>query len=76
MRRIVLTFDWEAAPTSPGSRRVITVTFAEKDGRTMQTFHQTPFLNVDARDSHVSAGTSASTASRPMPKRSPGGDQR
>ena len=32
---------------------LVTVTFAEKDGKTVQTFHQTPFSTVAIRDSHV-----------------------
>jgi hypothetical protein len=32
---------------------VITVLFSEKNGRTTQSFHQTPFSSVAARDSHV-----------------------
>jgi hypothetical protein len=31
----------------------VTVSFAEKDGNTIQTFHQTPFSSVASRDSHV-----------------------
>lgn len=32
---------------------VVTVTFAEVNGKTLQTFHQTPFSSVAQRDSHV-----------------------
>ena len=32
---------------------IITVTFEEKNGATIQSFHQTPFSSVAARDSHV-----------------------
>jgi uncharacterized protein YndB with AHSA1/START domain len=32
---------------------LVTVTFAEKDGNTLQTFHQAPFSSVASRDSHV-----------------------
>ena len=53
-RRIVLTFAWEDGRDQPGVETLVTVTFAEKDGRTVQTFHQAPFLNVETRDSHVS----------------------
>jgi hypothetical protein len=31
----------------------VTITFEERDGKTVQTFHQRPFLNVARRDSHV-----------------------
>jgi uncharacterized protein YndB with AHSA1/START domain len=49
-RRIVMSFAWEDA------RRVdtlVTITFATKGGKTVQTFHQAPFTNVESRDSHV-----------------------
>jgi hypothetical protein len=32
---------------------VVTVTFAEKDGKTVQSFHQTPFSSVKDRDDHI-----------------------
>lgn len=51
-RRIVFTFAWDAGPAA-GVDTVITVTFAEQQGMTVQTFHQTPFANVERRDSHV-----------------------
>jgi uncharacterized protein YndB with AHSA1/START domain len=52
-RRIVLTFAWEEERDRPGHETLVTVTFAETDGKTVQTFHQAPFLNVEARDSHI-----------------------
>lgn len=51
-RRIVFTFAWDAGP-SAGVETVVTVTFAERNGMTVQTFHQAPFLNVERRDAHV-----------------------
>ncbi|WP_428699144.1 SRPBCC family protein [Stappia sp.] len=52
LRRIVFTFQWDE-----GSGRdldtLVTVSFAEKDGRTVQSFHQAPFSSVAIRDSHV-----------------------
>lgn len=50
--RIVFTFQWNE-DTGPDLDTVVTVTFAEKDGRTIQTFHQTPFSTVESRDSHI-----------------------
>lgn len=51
-RRIVFTFQWdEESGRDPDT--LATVTFAEKDGGTVQTFHQAPFASVEARDSHV-----------------------
>jgi len=51
-KRIVFTFRWDEE-----SRRdrdtLVTVTFAERNGNTLQTFHQAPFASVADRDSHV-----------------------
>ena len=51
-RRIVFTFRWDEE-SGRDLDTVVTVTFAQKDGRTVQTFHQTPFSTVAIRDSHV-----------------------
>jgi len=51
-RRIVFTFTWDEGPAA-GVETVVTVTFAEQHGSTIQTFHQTPFTSVERRDSHV-----------------------
>ena len=51
-RRIVFTFTWEDGPAG-GVETVVTVTFADQNGMTVQTFHQTPFASVERRDSHV-----------------------
>jgi uncharacterized protein YndB with AHSA1/START domain len=51
-RRIVFTFAWEEG-SGETNDTLVTVTFAEKDGKTIQSFHQTPFSSVAARDSHV-----------------------
>ncbi|MFZ5721270.1 MAG: SRPBCC family protein [Pseudomonadota bacterium] len=51
-RRIVFTFKWDSGPAG-GVDTVVTVTFAEEHGVTIQTFHQTPFTSVERRDSHV-----------------------
>lgn len=52
-RRIVFTFSWEDGRDQPGVDTLVTVTFTEQDGKTVQTFHQAPFLTVEGRDSHV-----------------------
>ena len=52
-RRIVYSFAWEDGRDQPGIDTLITVTFTEEDGKTVQSFHQTPFINVEARDSHI-----------------------
>lgn len=51
-RRIVFTFTWDSGPAA-GVETLVTVTFAEMNGVTIQTFHQTPFETVERRDSHV-----------------------
>jgi uncharacterized protein YndB with AHSA1/START domain len=51
-RRLVFTFTWDSGPAG-GVETLITVTFAEEHGVTIQTFHQTPFTSVERRDSHV-----------------------
>lgn len=51
-KRIVFTFQWgEESRQDPET--LVTVSFAERDGKTIQTFHQAPFARVEARDSHV-----------------------
>jgi len=53
-RRIVYTFKWDGGDDGDdGIETLITVTFVEKDGKTLQSFHQTPFASVESRDSHV-----------------------
>jgi uncharacterized protein YndB with AHSA1/START domain len=51
-RRIVFTFQWDEE-SGRDRDTVVTVTFAEKNGKTIQTFHQAPFSNVAIRDSHI-----------------------
>jgi len=51
-KRIVFTFRWDEDSGQYGDT-LVTVSFAEKDGNTVQTFHQTPFSSVAIRDSHV-----------------------
>ena len=55
--RIVFTFAWEDGGDQPGVDTLVTLTFEEKDGRTVQTFHQARFLHVEERDSHVDGWT-------------------
>ena len=51
-KRLVFTWKWDAGPSGE-VESLITITFEERDGKTTQLFHQTPFLNVERRDSHV-----------------------
>jgi uncharacterized protein YndB with AHSA1/START domain len=58
-RRLVFTFAWENDGPSAGVETLVTITFEERDGKTVQTFHQRPFLDVERRDSHVGGWTQA-----------------
>ena len=58
-RRLVFTFAWENDGPSAGVETLVTITFQERGGKTVQTFHQRPFLNVERRNSHVHGWTSA-----------------
>ena len=51
-KRLVFTFKWDTGPHSEVDT-LITITFQERDGKTTQLFHQTPFLSVERRDAHV-----------------------
>lgn len=55
-RKIVFTFSWEDG-SGPALDTLITVTFEEKDGKTVQTFHQVGFTDVPTRDSHITGWT-------------------
>ncbi len=56
---LAFTFTWNNTGPSAGIETLITLTFEERDGRTIQTFHQAPFLNEERRDSHRGGWTSA-----------------
>lgn len=51
-KRIVFTFRWDHEP-GRYPETLVTVTFAERNGKTIQIFHQTPFTDVAERDSHI-----------------------
>jgi uncharacterized protein YndB with AHSA1/START domain len=51
-QRLVFTFKWDSGPSGE-VETLITITLAEHDGQTTMTFHQTPFISVERRDSHV-----------------------
>ena len=46
--RLVLTFAWD----STGFETLVTIDLQELADRTVMTFHQTPFVSVESRDSH------------------------
>ncbi|HYZ33613.1 MAG TPA: SRPBCC domain-containing protein [Crenalkalicoccus sp.] len=52
-KRLVFTFAWDNDGPSAGVETLVTITFEERGGRTVQTFHQRPFMTVERRDSHV-----------------------
>jgi uncharacterized protein YndB with AHSA1/START domain len=58
-RRLVFTFAWDNDGPSAGVETLVTITFQERGGKTVQTFHQRPFRNVERRNSHVQGWTSA-----------------
>jgi uncharacterized protein YndB with AHSA1/START domain len=58
-KRLVFTFIWENDGPSAGLEMVVTITFEERDGKTVQTFHQEPFRTVERRDGHVDGWSQA-----------------
>jgi len=58
-RRLAFTFNWENDGPSAGLEMLVTIIFEERDGKTVQTFHQTPFRSVERRDSHVGGWSQA-----------------
>jgi uncharacterized protein YndB with AHSA1/START domain len=58
-RRLVFTFAWDNDGPSAGVETLVTITFEERDGKTVQTFHQRPFHDVERRDSHIGGWSEA-----------------
>jgi uncharacterized protein YndB with AHSA1/START domain len=56
--RLVFTHAWIDAGGTPGPETIVTVTLAERNGRTEMTFHQGIFASVGARDGHQQGWTS------------------
>lgn len=56
--RVVFTFAWDAEGER-GLETLVTVTFAEQDGKTRMVFHQAPFQSVGERDGHQGGWTSS-----------------
>ncbi|MGA7328250.1 MAG: SRPBCC domain-containing protein [Rhodomicrobium sp.] len=52
-KRLVFTFAWDNEGPSAGIETLVTITFEERGGETIQTFHQAPFRDAAARDRHV-----------------------
>jgi uncharacterized protein YndB with AHSA1/START domain len=58
-KRLVFTFTWDNEGPSARVETLVTITFEERDGKTVQTFHQVPFRSVERRDSHVGGWSEA-----------------
>ncbi len=56
--RLVFTHAWLDARGAPGPETLVTVTLAERNGRTEMTFHQGTFDSVASRDGHEQGWTS------------------
>jgi len=50
--RLAFTFAWDDEDGKPGREMLITITFAEHDGRTEMTFAQSVFESAEDRDGH------------------------
>ncbi|OLF15297.1 SRPBCC family protein [Actinophytocola xanthii] len=55
-RRLVFSFAWDGEDAED---TLVTVTFAELDGKTEMTFHQTGFRTDESRDGHIEGWQSA-----------------
>lgn len=75
-RRIVFSFAWDNDRGQPGVETLVTVTFEEQDGKTIQRFHQAPFLNVEDRDSHIDGWNESFDKQRAYAKTLAGGGQK
>jgi uncharacterized protein YndB with AHSA1/START domain len=56
--RLVFTYAWEDAEGRPAHETIVTVTLAERDGKTELTLRQAIFETASARDSHRSGWAS------------------
>ena len=57
--RLVFTHAWLDANQRTGKETLVTITLAERDGKTELTLRQTGFLSVESRDGHKYGWTSA-----------------
>jgi uncharacterized protein YndB with AHSA1/START domain len=57
--RLVFTFAWEQKDGSSGHETLVTITFADRQGKTLMTFRQEAFASVEARDGHQGGWSSA-----------------
>ena len=56
--RLVFTHVWLDAQGRPGKETLVTITFAERGGKTELTLHQVGFKSVESRDGHKEGWTS------------------
>jgi len=56
--RLVFTYRTESAGVTD-SETLVTVTFAEEEGKTRMTFRQVPFQSIEERDGHRGGWTSS-----------------
>ena len=56
--RLVFTHAWIEEDGTPGPETIVTVTLAERNGRTEMTFHQGNFASVASRDGHAQGWSS------------------
>jgi uncharacterized protein YndB with AHSA1/START domain len=54
---LVFTHAWEEDDGKPGPETIVTVRFADEDGKTRLTFEQGPFASVESRDAHKGGWT-------------------
>jgi uncharacterized protein YndB with AHSA1/START domain len=57
--RLVFTFAWDDENGNRGPETLVTVTFAEHQGKTRMIFHQAVFNTVENRDGHRGGWSSA-----------------
>lgn len=55
--RLVFTFAWDEEGER-GLETLVTVTFADQNGKTQMTFHHAPFQSIEQRDGHQGGWTS------------------
>jgi uncharacterized protein YndB with AHSA1/START domain len=51
--RLVFSFRWDQRGDDPVEDTLVTITFADRDGKTEMTFHQAGFDTVASRDGHT-----------------------
>ena len=56
--RLVFTFAWDAASGLPVREMLVSITFAEDQGRTIVTLRHTGFESIASRDGHLSGWSS------------------